>query len=685
MMSIAALLTTSCTPVTSPPEQLDYRDAVEGAAAMYIETLAGANAKLYNLGETSLPGTPQYAIKFSTAPEIEDGGDKNAVLIECGMHAREWFAAESCYWLVDHLVLNQNDAEIAALWENVDIWILPQTNPAGRQIDDLRWGDPTQYLHVCKGGGNEGDACSGDGECDSGDCYGTGWRTNANTSDCPVGVDLARNFSSGWNSAASACTVSDFMKYRGPNPFSELETLNLRRFIHNHMVSTVLIVHANAQQTWNRWASPSTANDAMVDELASLNSVGVGADSEAAMPRDSVGGGYGQFSAWLTQASNVAGELDLGTERNISTFFFELPISGSPNPYYSQDYDGDDYRFTPGDGSNSFHPSSSVWYRLFTASILPMMINVIRQAASPQCPVDASFARITANCEANDFGLVGMKIAPGISEGGALEFNAGTREESLSEGDYSVVFAVQNYSVAAENTNTNAEVRIYQDGVVVETQSQAISLSPGSRGTYAISHGFDGGHAYRVELELDSDDFTRDNVKSLAFRVESLMKVRPPEELRIVDLGIRPLKDSPRWLLEGRIEYRGKISEPLPDATVKLVVFPRRRAAVPKPLIWKAPARVQLRKAQEWIDLDSAEPSKGMASFDLLPKTSTSYHLRVVVDDPLVAHALAQQGTVAMRVTLGTRFSAQGVRSSKLPALIKVNPMNAEEDPEDEP
>ncbi len=689
---ITALSLISCTPRISPPEQLDYRDSVEGAAGMYIESLASPNAELYNLGETSLAGIPQYAIKFGTNPEIEDSGTRNALLIECGMHAREWFAAESCYWLIDHLIKNRDQPDIRNLWDSVDIWVLPQSNPAGREIDDLSHGDPTQFIHVCKGGSDEGDACTQNSDCNSGDCYGAGWRTNANTSQCGVGVDLARNFSSGWNSAASSCTVSDFMKYRGPYSFSEPETLNLRRFVHNHMVSTVLIVHANSQETWNRWATVSTANDNMVDELVNLNSTGVGSETEAGMPRSSVGGGHGQFSAWLTQRSNVTGELDLDTERNISTFFFELPISGNPNPYYSADYKGDDYQFTASDGSNSFHPSSSVWYRMLTDSILPMMINVIRQAGSPQCPLDDGFGRMTTSCETNDFGLVGMKIALDVGEPGALGFNLATREESLLEGSYTIVFAVQNFSADPANTDTNAVVRIFQDGSLINTQSQAVSLVAGSRDTYAVEHAFDGGHSYRVEIALDSDDFTKDNDKSMAFQVESTAKIRPPEELRIVDLGVRPLKEDPsRWILEGSLEYSGKIPEPLPATTVRLVIFPQRSAAIPKPLVWKAPIQIHEPREKRNVsggvsDTLSAKTTKGIAKFELLPqKKRSTYAMRVIVDDPSVVKALAAKGTVAIRITMDTYFSAYGVRPSKIAPLLRANPKNAEEDPENEP
>lgn len=689
----------ACTPRTDPPQQLDYRDWVEGAAGMYIESLATPNAKLYNLGETSLPGVFQYAIKFGSDAEKEDSGLKNAVLIECGMHGREWFAAESCYWFVDHLVRNRDTREIRALWDAVDIWILPQSNPAGREIDDLRDGDPTQYLHVCKGGSNEGDACTNDSECNSSDCYGAGWRTNANTAHCTVGVDLARNFSSGWTAAAGLCNASEFMKFRGPHPFSELETLNLRRFIHNHMVSTVLIVHANSQETWNRWASRSTANDHMVNQLISLNSAGVGSDTEAGMPRSSVGGGYGQFSAWITERSDVTGELDVGTQRNISTFFFELPITPK-TVYETQDYDGDDYQFAPNDGSNTMHPSSSVWYRLWSDSILPMFTDVIRQAGSPQCPFDDNFVRVTDHCEANDFGLVGMKIAKDIDEPGALGFDPNTREETLAEGVYSVVFAVQNFSSDSSRKTTNATVEIYKDVVGTRTLDNSpaprisITLDPGARGVFTVEHAFAVDEAYRVEVTLDSDDFTRDNTKSMAFRVaRRMMRARPFDERLVENLEIWPMKaDASKWVFEGQLSLPAKASQEIMTADVEVVVFPRRATAVPRPLVWKAPVKLTSTAQQQTVSPEaiarlSQKTSPRLAELDLIPGEKRDRHaLRLVVDDPLLAKALAEGGTVLMRLTVDDpNIVAFGFRQSKVEPYLKVDPKNAEEDVEDEP
>ena len=40
---------------------------------------------------------------------------------------------------------HRNTAEGRELLAHVDVWVIPQTNPAGRDLDDLRGGDLTQW------------------------------------------------------------------------------------------------------------------------------------------------------------------------------------------------------------------------------------------------------------------------------------------------------------------------------------------------------------------------------------------------------------------------------------------------------------------------------------------------------------------------------------------------------------
>ena len=465
------------------------------------------------------------------------------------MHAREWFAVESCYALIQHLLDNYTPpggfvppdfvpTEVDELLAHVDVWVLPQTNPAGRHIDDPAHGDPNHFAYMCRGGADEGDICAVDGECASGDCSAAGWRTNANRSQCGVAIDLARNWSSGWDQAAATCITTEWLKWRGPDPFSEPETRNLRRFIHNHMISTVAIVHGPQQQIWNMWANDHTASSTVVDRMAAINSVAAVPDGATRMPRDSVGNGLGQFSAWLSTASNRSGDLDDGTERNISTFFLEVPVLGSQGiverggqnfvlgGYSTLTFNGLSLQENVNDTSNNFHLSGAGVPELWTDTILPVLLEVIRQARSPHCPVDADGDLEPGFCAEFDFGLSGAKIADASDGPGRLEVHAPSREERLDPGTHRVVYAVQNGG--ALTTQTTATVKIDRDGANVATENQAVDLVAGARGVFEVEHNFAPG-AYEVRIEIDpADAFWRNDRKVFAFRVPELPLLPPP-------------------------------------------------------------------------------------------------------------------------------------------------------------
>jgi hypothetical protein len=114
-------------------------------------------------------------------------------------------------------------------------------NPDGRAVDDSAGGDPTSYwtntvYHA-------GDSA--------------GWRDNAQPVNCAAiplgfnwGIDIARNFSTGWSGADPSCTSNQF---RGDAPFQTREAQTLRRFVDNWMISMSLTGTA----TLRRWASAS--------------------------------------------------------------------------------------------------------------------------------------------------------------------------------------------------------------------------------------------------------------------------------------------------------------------------------------------------------------------------------------------------------------------------------------------
>jgi hypothetical protein len=556
------VLTLSLTALARPAraEPLRYRDWTVGTSVLIAQSILHDTAKVYNLGEAS-GGTFQAAMLISEDPDVEDSGTKNAVLFECGMHAREWYAAETCYWLIDYLLQRGDQALVREMLSHVDVWVTPQSNPGGRQIDDLMFGDPTRFAYVCTRGSaaRMGMPCSGNSDCGAnGFCHTSGWRANADTTSCALGVDPARNFSSGWNDAAADCGDEDArrcgeggadcaanpgicpsgvpcsrtaMKYRGDAPFSEPETLNLRRFIDNHMISMVAILHTNAQQISNRWYDEGHAasvfmTDRLVDQSAAGSAAFLSAyylpataDPKLDLHR-TLGRGHGQFSAWLTSPSDAVlpggpAELDYGTERNISTFYFELPVDS--DLYY--DYPYQDHE---NDGSNSYHPSGQAMANLWNQAILDLLTNVITQARAPQCPTDANLLPVYSECENRDFGLVGAKIASETDQPGLLDYNIATREEVLPAGAHRIVFAVQNFSradVVQVPTVTTATVIIERNGTEVVREMVPVTLDPGERATYHVDHTFTEGAAYTVEVSLDTDDFSDNNLKRFAFRV----------------------------------------------------------------------------------------------------------------------------------------------------------------------
>lgn len=521
---LAAMLTLT---TAASAAELDYRTWIEGALEMWILDFASPNVTQVVLGESSTPGILQHAIRFSKDVSAEDPGTRNVVLFECGMHGREWLAAESCYWLMDYLYDNLNSPAVDALLTAADVWIIPQSNPAGRELDDLVLGDPTEYNRFCDLGPDQREPCDTDSDCainppglPQPSCVDGGWRGNSNLTSCGLGVDLARNFSSGWGNAPTCATEP--IKYRGTNPFSEPETLNLRRFIHNHMISTVAIQHANGEKVDNAWFNASQAITHVVIQLVIINAFGsVGYLPEPAMGRAPVGHGSGQFSAWLTTASDTVGDLDQATERNINTFFFELPVHGP--------IEGTMYQNFPGDGANSFHPSNTIMQSLWEDAILDMLVEIIRQTESPLCPLDASGVRLSAKCPPRDFGLVGAKIASATNQVGLLDYDPATREETLPPGLHQVVFAVQSFSGDVTKVATEATVSIARDGGAAVVTVVPVNLAAGARGVFAVPHAFastpgQGSSTYTVSITLNGDGFLNNNTKSFAFRVRGSLK-----------------------------------------------------------------------------------------------------------------------------------------------------------------
>jgi len=166
----------------------------------HIDTLVAARPDLvtkFHIGD-SIEGRPVYGLTI-TSPA---GSDKPALLLNGTQHAREWIAPMTVIYLADRLVESYDtDPQIQALLDETAFYIIPVANPDGYAYT---W--TTDRM----------------------------WRKNRrDNGDGTYGVDLNRNWATGWGGPGSSDDPSSGV-YRGTAPFSEPETANLRDFVQAH-------------------------------------------------------------------------------------------------------------------------------------------------------------------------------------------------------------------------------------------------------------------------------------------------------------------------------------------------------------------------------------------------------------------------------------------------------------------
>ena len=189
------------------------------------------------LPEASVEGRPVYALRMRAG----GGGDRRAVLLVGGTHARELMNPDAIVELaVDLLVSHANATDIVyggRTWpandiriivESLDLWMLPCLNPDGRHyvmtVDDL---------------------------------WRKNRRDNAN-SDC-MGVDLNRNVDLLWGvteGQTSCSPCSDV--FCGPSAFSEPETRNVKHLLDSYRINCFADVHSFSELILYPWGHAPT-------------------------------------------------------------------------------------------------------------------------------------------------------------------------------------------------------------------------------------------------------------------------------------------------------------------------------------------------------------------------------------------------------------------------------------------
>ncbi|XP_033227491.1 carboxypeptidase B-like [Belonocnema kinseyi] len=174
------------------------------------------NVTVFSIGK-SYEGREMLGVKISSG----GSNDKPAVLIDAGIHAREWIAPTTALYAISKLVNEKS------LYEKIDWYILPQINPDGYEYSH------TEYRL---------------------------WRKTRSPSElsyCP-GVDANRNFGFKWMEVGASDYPCDEI-YAGSEAFSEVEAQNVRDFVlsKNGTIKTYLTFHSYGQYLLHPWGYTS--------------------------------------------------------------------------------------------------------------------------------------------------------------------------------------------------------------------------------------------------------------------------------------------------------------------------------------------------------------------------------------------------------------------------------------------
>ncbi|XP_008631389.1 carboxypeptidase B2 isoform X2 [Corvus cornix cornix] len=159
---------------------------------------------------------PLYVLKISKSKEKS----KNAIWIDCGIHAREWISPAFCLWFIGHAIhVRERDQTMTTLLEHFDFYIMPVINVDGYEYT---WSHPSNRLW------RKSRSAHGNSKC--------------------IGTDMNRNFDAHW-CGTGASHYECHETYCGPYPESEPEVKAVARFVRDHKdtIKAYITMHSYSQ------------------------------------------------------------------------------------------------------------------------------------------------------------------------------------------------------------------------------------------------------------------------------------------------------------------------------------------------------------------------------------------------------------------------------------------------------
>lgn len=201
----------------------------QDAFLAFEDDLAEAYPRLVQVveyGASYTDANPLRALCITARADLgcspEPSTDKARFLLMAQIHARELTTSEMTWRLLTHLLdKNGRKAEVSALLDDTEIWVVPQTNPDGIEI--VEDGIESQGLGSDSPAWQRKNANPGSVGC------GGLWVFSQ------LGVDLNRNWDASWGGAGSSPQPCD-LTYRGTAAASEPETSELADLIRDLFV-----------------------------------------------------------------------------------------------------------------------------------------------------------------------------------------------------------------------------------------------------------------------------------------------------------------------------------------------------------------------------------------------------------------------------------------------------------------
>ncbi|WP_445486518.1 M14 family zinc carboxypeptidase [Niallia sp. 03133] len=218
-----------------------------------------ASIQVQTIG-TSEYGRKLYAIKVGD-------GSKNVLMIGAH-HGREWITSLLLMKMIENYA---NAATLHQNFDDVSIWFVPMLNPDGVTIQQ---GELYKFPFFAKRNIKNMNNNSSDF---------SRWKSNA------MGIDLNRQYPSGWNELKETSKMPSYKNYKGKQPLEAKEVQAIVQFTKKIKPTIAASYHSSGQEIF--WQYKNEQNVSRDKQIAEKIAIATG--YKLSTPKiDAIGGGY---------------------------------------------------------------------------------------------------------------------------------------------------------------------------------------------------------------------------------------------------------------------------------------------------------------------------------------------------------------------------------------------------------